>query len=151
MEGQCGCGAVTYHLTDRPMFVHCCHCSECQKQTGSAFVLNGLIESDRIKLNGPTTEHVLPSPSGAGQRITRCADCGVALFSAYLIRGGNLRYLRIGTLKDPSQCPPDVQIYVSNKLPWVSLSPDIPAFEEYYRLKEQWPAEAQARLRTAIE
>ena len=150
MEGACGCGAVTYRLTDGPMFVHCCHCSECQKQTGSAYVLNAIIEADRVEVSGPTTTHLLPTPSGKGQRITRCQDCGVALFSSYLIREGKLTYVRVGTLNDPSQCPPDVQIFTSSKLPWVPLNPDIPAFEEFYRFKETWPAPAFARLKAAV-
>ncbi len=151
MDGECGCGAVTYRLTDRPMFVHCCHCSECQRQTGSAYVLNALIEADRVEVSGPTVDHILPTPSGSGQRITRCAECGVAVFSAYLIREGKLRYVRVGTLKDPSQCPPDVQIYTSSKQPWVPLNPDIPAFEEFYTFKEVWPKEAFERLKAAFQ
>jgi hypothetical protein len=151
MEGVCGCGAVTYRLTKKPMFVHCCHCSECQKQTGSAYVLNAIIEADRVEVTGETADHLLPTPSGNGQRITRCKACGVALFSAYLIREGKLCYVRVGTLKDPSQCPPDVQIFTSSKQPWVPLNPDIPIFEEFYSFKEVWPPEAFARLKAAIQ
>ena len=48
--GFCSCGAVNYRLTSAPMFVHCCHCKDCQRQTGSAFVLNALIEADRVHI-----------------------------------------------------------------------------------------------------
>ena len=151
MEGECGCGAATYRLTAKPMFVHCCHCSDCQKQSGSAYVLNALIESDRVEVKGETTDHLLPTPSGNGQRVTRCKECGVALFSAYLIREGKVRYIRVGTLKDPSDCPPDVQIFVSSKQSWVPLHPEIPSFEEFYSFKEVWPADSLARLKAAFQ
>ena len=49
-EGGCACGAVRYRMTSPPMFVHCCHCHDCQRQTGTAFVLNALIEADRVSL-----------------------------------------------------------------------------------------------------
>ena len=115
LKGRCGCGEVTYQMSSGPMFVHCCHCQECQKQTGSAYVLNAIIEADRVEIDGPVIENTLPTPSGKGQVITRCANCGTAVFSNYLVRMGKLRYIRVGTLDDPSQCPPDVQIFTSSK------------------------------------
>ena len=145
LKGSCGCGEASYQMSSRPMFVHCCHCRECQKQTGSAYVLNAIIETDRIKVNGPVSENTLPTPSGKGQIITRCNYCGTAVFSSYLVRLGKLRYIRVGTLDDPSQCPPDVQIFTSSKQPWVPLNPDIPIFENFYKFDEVWPKDALAR------
>jgi hypothetical protein len=150
LEGRCGCGAVTYQMSTPPMFVHCCHCSDCQRQTGAAYVLNAIIEADRVKVEGPITEHELPTPSGKGQIITRCGDCGVAVFSSYMIRLGKLQYVRVGTLDDPDQCPPDVQIFTSGKQAWVPLSEEIPIFEEFYKFDEVWPQKALERLETAL-
>ncbi|MGI3183826.1 GFA family protein [Nioella aestuarii] len=145
-EGKCACGAVTYSMKTDPMFVHCCHCSECQKQTGSAFVLNAIIETDRVEYSGPIKEMTLPTPSGKGQVISRCENCGVAVFSSYLIRQGKLLYIRVGTLNHPENCPPDVHIFTSSKLPWLKIETDIPVFEEFYVFKDVWPAKAYARL-----
>ena len=150
LKGKCGCGAVTYQMTTPPMFVHCCHCSECQRQTGAAYVLNAIIEADRVKFAGPITEHELPTPSGKGQIITRCRDCGVAVFSSYMIRLGKLRYVRVGTLDDPDQCPPDVQIFTNSKQAWVPLSKDIPIFEEFYKFDDVWPQASIDRLSAAL-
>ena len=150
LNGRCGCGAVTYEMSTPPMFVHCCHCRECQRQTGAAYVLNAIIEADRVNFNGPVTEHELPTPSGKGQIITRCQDCGVAVFSSYMIRLGKLRYVRVGTLDNPDQCPPDVQIYASSKQTWVPLSIDIPVFEEFYKFEEVWPRASLDRLEAAL-
>ena len=150
LSGACGCGQLTYRLTSKPMFVHCCHCGECQKQTGSAYVLNAIIEADRVVWEGKTTEHTLQTPSGKGQVITRCADCGTAVFSSYLVRLGKLTYIRVGTLDNPDECPPDVQIFTSSKQSWVPLSSDIPNFKEFYDFKDVWPAEAYTRLNTVF-
>jgi len=148
--GRCGCGAVTYQMKTPPMFVHCCHCRECQRQTGAAYVLNAIIETERVEFEGPVTEHVLATPSGKGQIITRCRDCGVAVFSSYMVRLGKLRYVRVGTLDNPDQCPPDVQIFTSSKQSWVPLSKGIPSLEDFYKFDEVWPKEALNRLENAL-
>ena len=112
--------------------------------------MNAIIEADRVKFAGPITEHELPTPSGKGQTITRCRDCGVAVFSSYMIRLGKLRYVRVGTLDDPDQCPPDVQIFTNSKQAWVPLSKDIPIFEEFYKFDDVWPQASIDRLSAAL-
>ncbi len=145
IEGGCACGAVRYRLTSAPMFVHCCHCRDCQRQTGSAFVINALIETDRIAVLGAAPEPVtVPTDSGRPHRIFRCTGCGVALWSEY---GGRneLRFVRVGTLDEPSLLSPDVHIYVRSKLPWVRLPDGVVAFEAYYDSRKLWPEASLAR------
>jgi hypothetical protein len=145
LEGGCACGAVRYRLEAEPMFVHCCHCRDCQRQTGSAFVLNALIEADRVALLSGAPEPVqVPTDSGLPHHIHRCPTCRVALWSVY---GGRdaLRFVRVGTLDDPSALVPDVHIYTRSKLPWVQLPDAVPAFEAYYDSKSLWPAESLER------
>jgi hypothetical protein len=145
-EGGCSCGAVRYRLTGAPMFVHCCHCTSCQTETGSAFVLNALIESDWVETIAGAPEPVMtPSESGRGQQIWRCPDCRVALWSNYGGAADLLRFVRIGTLDEPGALPPDVHIYTRSKLPWVRLPEDAPAFEAYYDSKALWPAASLER------
>lgn len=149
LSGSCSCGAVRYALSSSPMFVHCCHCRDCQRQTGSAFVLNALIEADRMSVAGDTRGFPQPTDSGRPHVIQRCPQCGTAVWSTY---GGReaIRFLRIGTLSDPSQCPPDVHIYTRSKLPWVTLPERVPAFDAYYDAKALWPAESLARRKAAL-
>ncbi len=149
-SGRCACGAVTYEMSGTPIIVHCCHCRECQRQTGSAYVINALIESDRVAVSGATATHVLPSPSGEGQEISRCEKCGTAIFSHYLIRGRAISFVRAGTLDDPSSCPPDVQIFTQSKLDWVPLVDSIPSFDGLYDPKTFLSKEAAARRSAAI-
>lgn len=151
MEGRCTCGAVRYRITRRPMFVHCCHCRWCQRETGSAFALNAMIEADRVALLIGSPEAVnTPSESGKGQKIIRCPSCRIALWSHYAGAGDAIRFIRVGTLDEPDRLPPDIHIYTASKQPWVLLPPGTPAFEEYYDRNEVWPEESLARRRKAI-
>jgi hypothetical protein len=131
-----------------PMFVHCCHCTSCQTETGTAFALNALIEADRVKLLKGEPEMVpTPSESGKGQKIWRCPDCRVAVWSNYGGAGDAIRFVRVGTLDDAASVPPDIHIYTRSKLPWVQLSEGAQAVEAYYNARECWPPESQARFR----
>jgi hypothetical protein len=150
LPGGCACGAVRYCLTSAPMFVHCCHCRDCQRQTGSAFVINALIEADRVTLLSGRPESVpVPTDSGRPHLVHRCPSCRTALWSDY----GNRRvmlFVRVGTLDDPSALPPDVHIYTRSKLPWVGLPTNVPAFDAYYDMPKFWPAESLARRRAIL-
>jgi hypothetical protein len=150
LEGGCACEAVRYGLTSPPMFVHCCHCRDCQRQTGSAFVINALIETDRITLrSGSVRPIAMPTDSGSPHHIHRCSSCHTALWSDY---GGRpmLRFVRVGTLDDPSVLSPDVHIYVRSKLPWVALPEGVPAFDAYYDSQKLWPAASLERRRAIL-
>ena len=144
-EGGCSCGAIRYRLASEPLFVHCCHCLNCQRQTGSAFVINLLIESDRVELLAGEPQAVdVPRDDGSAQTIYRCPACQVAVFSLYGFPG--VRFVRAGTLDDPSTVSPDVHIYTRSKVPWVALPESVPAFEVYYDSKALWPAASLERL-----
>jgi hypothetical protein len=124
------------------MFVHCCHCRNCQIQTGSAFVLNALIETDRIeKLSGEPELTTVESGSGNPHDIYRCPDCRTAVWSDYGRRPG-LRFVRVGTLDDPAALSPDVHIFTRSKLPWVRLSENVHSCEVYYDTEKLWPPES---------
>lgn len=152
IDGGCACGGVRYRLQAEPMFVHCCHCSWCQRETGSAFALNALIEADRLSIMDGEPERVAtPSASGRGQIILRCPRCRLALWSHYGGAGAAVAFVRVGTLDEPQRCPPDVHIFTSTKLPWVVLDPAVPAFEAYYSPRELWSPDGQRRYREAKE
>ena len=143
-EGGCDCRAVRYRLRTRPMWVNCCHCRWCQRETGSAFVINAMIEADRVELlAGPVDVVDTPSHSGKGQRIARCPTCRVAVWSHY--SSPLVSFVRVGTLDDPDRFPPDVHIFTTSKQPWVQLSGDVPVMPEYYRTADLWPPQSIAR------
>jgi hypothetical protein len=145
LEGGCACGAVRYRLASEPLFVHCCHCLNCQRQSGSAFVINLLVESDRVELlTGEPRAVDTPRDDGSTQRIFRCPSCQVAVFSEY--GWPEVRFVRGGTLDDPSAMRPDVHIFTRSRVPWVTLPDDTPAFEVYYDSRTLWPAASLERL-----
>jgi hypothetical protein len=146
LDGGCTCRAVRYRMTSAPMFVNCCHCRWCQRETGASFALNALIEASRVQLLQGEVEIVdTPSNSGKGQRISRCPTCRIALWSNYGGSGDLVRFIRVGTLDEPDRLPPDAHIYTVSKQPWVLLPPGTPALPEYYKASELWPAESLAR------
>ena len=150
MQGGCACGAVKYQLTARPMFVHGCHCRWCQRETGAAFAVNALIETFQIDVVSGAPEAIeTPSESGKGQRIVRCPDCKVALWSHYAGAGPGIAFIRVGALDDPDAFPPDIHIYVASKQPWLPLPEAVPAVPEYYRMRDHWPAAAIDRYKAA--
>jgi hypothetical protein len=150
LEGGCACGAVRYRLTSAPMIVHCCHCRDCQRQTGGAFAINALIEADRVEvLRGEVTAISMPTESGRPHDIHRCPICATALWSDYGRREVVL-FVRATTLDAPNALPPDVHIFTRSKLPWVGLPADVPAFDIYYDMATLWPPESLARREAVL-
>src|SRR6266568_4857317 len=151
LEGKCTCGAVRYRMTSKPLFVHCCHCRWCQRETGASFALNAMIEADRVVLLKGEPEAVdTPSNSGKGQKISRCPACRVALWSNYAGAGDAVRFVRVGTLEEPDRLPPDIHIFTASKQPWVVLPPGMPAVAEYDDSDQYWPRESLERRRVLL-
>ena len=151
LDGGCSCGALRYRMTTLPIFVHCCHCRWCQRESGASFALNALIEADRvIVLSGePRIVHT-PSNSGKGQKIARCPACHIAVWSNYAGAGDAVRFVRVGTLDTPDRLPPDIHIFTASKQPWVVLPAGMPAVAEYYDRESYWPRESLERRRTLL-
>lgn len=150
-DGGCTCTQVRYRLAAMPLVVHCCHCRWCQRETGAAFALNAMIESDRIAcLTGEPEIVDTPSASGRGQKIARCPRCRVAVWSHYVGAGPAVAFVRVGTLDDPDRLPPDVHIFTASKQPWVAIPEGAPDFAAYYDRESVWPAASLAR-RAALQ
>ncbi|MEQ1753925.1 MAG: GFA family protein [Micropepsaceae bacterium] len=133
-------------MLSKPLFVHCCHCSWCQRETGSAFALNAMIETKRVKLLSGQPETVkTPSNSGKGQKIVRCPSCKIALWSHYAGAGSKLAFVRVGTLDRPNVCPPDIHIFTSSKQNWVQIPEGMRAVSVYYNREREWPAASLKR------
>jgi hypothetical protein len=150
LDGGCSCRAIRYRMQGPPMFVNCCHCLDCQRQTGSAFVLNAIVERDRVTLLSGAPEPVpVPTDSGRPHDIWRCPTCRVAVWSDYG-RRGTMIFVRVGTLDNPHALKPDAHIFTRTKQPWVKLPPEVPAFEVFYDLPKQWPAESLTRRKALM-
>ncbi len=151
LDGGCDCRQVRYRMTTPPLFVHCCHCRWCQRESGASFALNAMIEADRVTLQSGEPEIVdTPSESGLGQKFARCPRCRIALWSNYAGAGPFVKFVRVGTLDQPDLLPPDIHIFTASKQPWVALSPAIPAVPEYYDREKYWPAESLERRKALL-
>jgi hypothetical protein len=151
LEGGCTCGEIRYRMISHPMFVHCCHCRWCQRETGASFALNAMIEADRVELLKGKPEIVkIPTLSGKGQKIHRCPTCRIALWSNYAGAGDAVNFVRVGTLDQPDHLPPDIHIYTLSKQPWVQLPQGVPAVEEYYDRTLYWPEESLERRKVLL-
>jgi hypothetical protein len=145
-EGGCDCHFIRYRMTRAPLFVHCCHCRWCQRETGSAFVLNALVETECVELlHGEPDMVMTPTASGKGQNIARCPSCRVALWSHYAGAGPLFAFIRVGTLDNPDRFPPDIHIFTASRQPWVILPDGVPAVSEYYDREKCWPQASLAR------
>ena len=145
-DGGCTCRQVRYRMTSRPMYVHCCHCTWCQRETGASFALNAMIEADRVELLSGEPEAVdTPSASGKGQKIFRCPTCRVSVWSNYAGAGPAVRFVRVGTLDAGHGIGPDIHIFTSTRQPWVVLPEGAPAVPEYYQASKLWPEESLER------
>ena len=151
LDGGCTCREVRFRLLSKPLFVHCCHCRWCQRETGASFALNAMIEADRVVTLAGEPEVVLtPTLSGKGQKISRCPTCRVALWSTYSGAGDAVRFVRVGTLDMPDRLPPDIHIFTESKQPWVILPPGTPAVAQYYNRDKYWPADSLERRRILL-
>lgn len=146
IEGGCDCKIIRYRMNTKPLFVHCCHCKWCQRESGASFALNAMIESGSVVNLGAEPEVIhTPSDSGLGQLIARCPDCKVAVWSHYAGAGPIMKFVRVGTLDNPDACPPDIHIFAQSKQPWVNLQGGPPVVDEYYDREQYWPPESLKR------
>ncbi len=151
LEGGCDCRFIRYRMETRPLFVHCCHCRWCQRESGASFALNAMIEADRVTNLGGEPQIVdTPSESGKGQLIARCPRCWVAVWSNYAGAGPLVKFVRVGTLDNPDALPPEIHIFTASKQPWVVIPPGQPAVPEYYERDQYWPAESLERRKALL-
>ena len=147
VEGGCACGQLRYRLVERPLIVQACHCHHCQRESGSAFAHNLLIECAALEvLSGQPLFVEVPTASGLGQRVARCPHCQVALWSHYGVSHPGIAFVRVGTLDTPAAFPPDAHVFVVTRQPWLTLPENVPAFPAFYDLSQMWSADSLARL-----
>jgi len=137
LTGGCACGCCRYQVTKEPIFVNNCHCRQCQQQTGSTSVVNLFVETEHAELvSGEVSEFEFKAGSGGPHHIARCTRCGTALWSNYPRFGKLGRGIRVGTLDDPAQVKPTAVVFAAERMPWVKLPDDIPAFDAYYNPRD---------------
>jgi hypothetical protein len=120
-EGGCECGRIRFRIEGEPISVHCCHCRQCQKITGSAFALNAMIEAERVEV-------VAGAEALEGKR-GRCPDCQALLWGTHRFFGESILFLRVGTLDEGEKLAPNAHFFTRSKHSWVSVPEGVRAFE----------------------
>jgi len=132
-------------MASTPLIVHACHCRQCQRVTGSAFVMNALIEKTRVEiLRGKTLEFRFP---GTCHTASFCPDCATYVWSEYRRgRFDDCWFVRVGTLDEPDSFPPDVHIFTESRQPWVVVPEHKPRFARFYQIRDVWRDDSIARM-----
>jgi len=150
IEGGCACGSVRYRLEAPPLIVHCCHCHACQRETGSAFAVNILIEKYTSPIiHGETEAFAVPTESGNPHTYFKCSLCQGTVWHEYDPPGAHVRFFPAGTLDAGHGIEPDIHIFTDSKQPWVPIPPGAKSVPQFYEYQETWRPESFERLRIA--
>ena len=142
----CACGQVRYQINGEPMFTYACHCTDCQRTTGSAFVVHSTVAKDDFEIEGETRAATLPTGSGAGYDLHFCTKCGTYVWCIYHIRSDPVLIVRTGTLDDAAKLRPQAHIFTRSMQPWFTLPDDVPSFPEAFDRSVVWPAKSLKKL-----
>lgn len=144
-EGSCSCRKLRFRVHADPLIVHACHCRQCQRVTGSAFVLNALNRKDEVELlSGEIGDIHFP---GTHHTAYFCRECATYVWSEY--RSGRFDecwFVRVGTLDEPDRSPPNVHIFTESKQPWVVIPEDAPRYKRFYQIKDVWDKSSIDRM-----
>lgn len=127
--GQCQCGLVGYTVHGQVATAFVCHCTECQRQSASAFGMALWIKNPTVQLRGgPLQEWVRQTPSGKQMVCRFCPQCGSRLFHQVV---GQSEYMSIkpGTLDAPQCVQPVAHLWTASKQAWVHIPQDALQYE----------------------
>jgi hypothetical protein len=151
-QGGCGCGAVRYRIERAPIFVNNCYCALCQLQTGSTSSAYAFFEIEAVEvLSGKLKRFAQQTGTDRKQKVMQCSECGIGLFFQPWPTGRHGICVRLGTFDDPWDIVPDAAVYVTERMPWVTLPEGIPTFDAYYNPDTLLPPERNARLRALLD
>jgi hypothetical protein len=128
LTGGCLCGRITYTLGNAPLLTAICHCTHCQKQSGSAFSVNQLVRRDDLSISGDLATFEDRGASGAVIHRRFCPACGSPIVTEPL-DAPEIAYLKTGTLDDRDGIDPSLQIWCASAQPWWRRRPEIQAFD----------------------
>jgi hypothetical protein len=120
LTGGCQCGALRYEIAAEPLAFYVCHCTECRRQSASAFGLSILFRQDALRITlGALKEWRRPTASGGALACRFCPDCGTRI--CHEAPGEGIVSLKSGTLDDPGRFAPAAHIWTRSALPWVTI------------------------------
>jgi hypothetical protein len=123
--GKCLCGGVQYSCSAEPLFAGNCHCKDCQRTSGSAFVPAMMFAQGAVEVSG--TPKYFKSKADSGRTIERgfCPECGSQLFTLLEVMPGVIG-IRAGTLDDSAGFSPKLDFHIASAAPWDHMDPKLP-------------------------
>lgn len=126
--GQCVCGRIEYRVTDAPLTIYACHCTDCQKRSGSAFGLSMWVRRPALEVTkGEAAALSMTAADGRKRNYWICADCNTRLWGQ--AKNPEILIVRAGTLRDTSWFRPVAHLWVRSAQPWFVFPPDATRFE----------------------
>lgn len=136
--GGCMCGAVRYECTADPLAMGNCHCRDCQRATGTAFAAAVVVPRDAVTITGEVKYFAVTGDSGQLIKRGFCPNCGSRLFG--MRATANFLSIMAGSLDDPSEFRPAMDVYVASAQPWDYLNPDLP------KIPQSVPSDVLAKI-----
>jgi hypothetical protein len=152
MQGGCNCRYIRFRLASAPIFINGCHCRVCQRETGSAFAINAMIEANRLEILTEAMPEYFVTQAGTqpAMRGARCPRCGVGLWGTHPDFGDAILFVRGGTLDE--RVMPDVHFFTVTRHPLVAVPDDVPSFPGLPGPEDRsiWGEEVQERISAAL-
>lgn len=127
-QATCSCGKLSLIAQGEPLRVSVCHCTACQRRTGSVFGMQARFSSDNVNIDGPSKKYVRTADSGNRITFHFCPDCGSTM---YYRLGDALDMIAIpvGAFADPGFPPPQFSVYETRQHTWVVLPDNMEHFD----------------------
>jgi hypothetical protein len=129
LSGGCMCGAVHYETNADPVLMLNCHCRACQRSGGSAYAAIVVIPKDSLRLTGELRYHRSVGDSGKAVERGFCLNCGSQI-TMRLERMPEAIGLQAGSLADPSQFDPAMNVFTASAQPWDHINPEVKGFPQ---------------------
>jgi len=124
-SGQCLCGEINYSVDIDPVFTGNCHCKDCQRSSGSAFIPAMVFPEKKVLVSGEVKYFETQANNGDTHKRGFCPNCGSQLFARFSNMPGFLG-IKAGTLNDTSKYIPKLDFHVAGASNWDFMNPEIP-------------------------
>jgi hypothetical protein len=151
LEGGCQCGSIRYRINASPHILYTCHCTDCQKQSSSAFGMSLIVDAQAVEFVSGVTDLKFWDTRGGDGILKRCAfcpNCGTRLYHAS--EDDQQISIKAGSLDDTSGLIPIAHIWLRSAQPWIEFDPDkYHCFEQEPDNEETLAKQWQQRLSTS--
>ena len=152
IHGGCFCGSTRYRLETAPLFCYACHCTDCNKQTGSVYACFTSIENDHITSIGALPPKITTAIRSGGiiRHMASCGKCGTRLWAS----GDTTPVtadIATGTLDLPELMEPDLHSYIESKISWAILPESAKTCRGPFDYRKHWPKSSLKRLEAAVQ